>query len=375
MNKLQDFYRFSRVFTLATVFLTSACDKNTSLTSSHSDEDFDRIAKRFEAAGDYESSFSFYKQSLDKDPNNVSLRVKVGESSWKMGKYEEATFYAKSALEKDPNSFDAKRLLGRVLLAQEKGGEAMALFTSLLQERPEDPALLSYQGICFDMAGDHEKAQFLYRQALEKDPLNHGFMANLGLSLTLSGNYKEAIPLLEQVKAMPNASVRDRHNLALAYGLSGNLEKAEQIYSVDTDPANTRKNIERLAALGGQNPHAPVHVDTPQLLDSLRPEGSPSPEPKDASAAPTTAPVSSSKPVAQSSSQDVNAPPSQTPLPTSGDDAKDKTATDELGPLLEDINVPEKGDAPKTDAKADVQTEPDDLAPLDLSETDEPNKG
>lgn len=252
--------RLGMIFLLTSFFLVS-CDKNSTLGDTSREDSFLRAAEKFQNSGDLGASLSFYKQILEKEPENLEALLGAATVSWKMGDYAQTQQYLDKLLVQDPTSFSARRLRAKTFLAQEKAPEALALFQVLAKERPEDASLLNLQGVCYDLSSDHEKARTFYKKALLIEPKNMGILSNLGLSLTLSGQYDEAKKILEQVKDMAGITSRERHNLAIAYGLSGDLARAEHIFRIDLDAATTRMNIERLASMSGAAPGALPFVE------------------------------------------------------------------------------------------------------------------
>lgn len=259
--KNQHFSNYFGFTVVLTSLLLVACDKNNVPNGDPQEDSLLRVAEKFQNSGDLGASLSFYKQILEKEPEQKEALLGAATISWKMGEYGQTHQYLDKLLVLEPSSFPARRLRAKTFLAQEKGPEALTLFQVLSKENPQDASLLNLQGVCYDLKSDHEKARTFYEKALFIEPNNIGIKSNLGLSLTLSGKYDEAKKILEEIKDTAGITSRERHNLAIAYGMSGDLERAEHIFRIDLDAATTRKNIERLAAMSGAAPAALPFVD------------------------------------------------------------------------------------------------------------------
>ena len=85
---------------------------------------------------DFDSSFTFFKESLNTDPNDVEILVNTGSAIGKLGDFSKAIFYYDLALEIDSNFLPAKNNKANALANLGNFDDAIILYETILDENP-----------------------------------------------------------------------------------------------------------------------------------------------------------------------------------------------------------------------------------------------
>src|ERR1043166_7504632 len=137
------------------------------------------LANAFEGLQRYQEAFEEMKEVIDLDPNNLDVRVKLGNyylvgSNQSPAAIGEAERLAKEVLQKDANHIEGHILLGRVLFAQDHKDQASAERTF---QRPipvsTASALAHYEYAKFLVqTGRSDAAETEFLKAVEVEPVN-----------------------------------------------------------------------------------------------------------------------------------------------------------------------------------------------------------
>jgi tetratricopeptide (TPR) repeat protein len=85
---------------------------------------------------DFDSSFTFFKESLNTDPNDVEILVNTGSAIGKLGDFSKAIFYYDLALEIDSTFLPAKNNKANALANLGHLDDAIILYETILDENP-----------------------------------------------------------------------------------------------------------------------------------------------------------------------------------------------------------------------------------------------
>jgi tetratricopeptide (TPR) repeat protein len=85
---------------------------------------------------DFDSSFTFFKESLNADPNDVEILVNTGSAIGKLGDFSKAIFYYDLALEIDSTFLPAKNNKANALANLGNLDDAIILYETILDENP-----------------------------------------------------------------------------------------------------------------------------------------------------------------------------------------------------------------------------------------------
>ena len=85
---------------------------------------------------DFDSSFTFFKESLNTDPNDVEILVNTGSAIGKLGDFSKAIFYYDLALEIDSTFLPAKNNKANALANLGNLDDAIILYEEILDQNP-----------------------------------------------------------------------------------------------------------------------------------------------------------------------------------------------------------------------------------------------
>src|SRR5690242_2230016 len=129
------------------------------------------LATAYEGLQRYQEAFDEMRQTAELDPNNLEVRVKLGnyylvgakQSPAALG---EAERLAKEVLQKDPNHIEGHILMGSVLFAQEKKQEALAELNRAVELNPQ--RIESYLSLArfYVQTNDIAGAEAIYQRAI-----------------------------------------------------------------------------------------------------------------------------------------------------------------------------------------------------------------
>src|SRR6185436_12273652 len=129
------------------------------------------LANAYEGLQRFQEAFEEMRQTAALDPNNLDVRVKLGnyylvgaqKSPAALG---EAERLAKEVLEKDPNHIEGHILMGGVLFAQQKKQEAFAELHRAIELNPQ--RVESYLSLArfYVLTNDIATAEATYQRAI-----------------------------------------------------------------------------------------------------------------------------------------------------------------------------------------------------------------
>ncbi|HXT63342.1 MAG TPA: tetratricopeptide repeat protein [Pyrinomonadaceae bacterium] len=129
------------------------------------------LANAYEGLLRYQEAFDEMRQTAELDPNNLDVRVKLGNyylvgSKQSPAALSEAERLAKEVLEKDPNHIEGHILLGSVLFAQDKKQEAFVELNRAVELNPK--RVESYLSLArfYVMTNDVAGAEAIYQRAI-----------------------------------------------------------------------------------------------------------------------------------------------------------------------------------------------------------------
>lgn len=129
------------------------------------------LANSYEGLQRYQEAFEEMKQVVALDPNNLDVRVRLGNYYLMGGKQQpaaisEAEILAKAVLQKDPNHIEGHILMGSVLFAQDHKTEAFAELNRAIELDPQ--RVESYLSLArfHSLTNDLAVAESIYQRAI-----------------------------------------------------------------------------------------------------------------------------------------------------------------------------------------------------------------
>ncbi len=143
--------------------------------------------------------------SLQREPRNAKLYVKLGQAHWNANEYQEAFDAFKQAVKLAPASAEAHNWMGAFLMGRGNLLDAIAELHKSVSLDPKYARAYTNLGSALAKSGDMAGAVAAFRRALALEPNSWAAHLNLGLALRENGDAAGAVVHLRRVAlAQPN---------------------------------------------------------------------------------------------------------------------------------------------------------------------------
>lgn len=215
------------------------------------------------------------EQARAKLPDTAGLHRAFGEVASTQGKWDDAVSHFKAALEKNPNDLGTRFRLGVAYRSMNNLDAAAKEFDNIVAVDKSYPNIAIERGLLFERSGDIQKALEQFQSAYEKAPNDVDLMLRVGAAYITVGNIEKGLPLLEKVKSQRPNSPEANHYIGRAYLKQGGLEAASAMRflqrAVDLDPNRAEYHLYVAWAANEATPAqlglARTHVDKALALD------------------------------------------------------------------------------------------------------------
>jgi tetratricopeptide (TPR) repeat protein len=216
-------------------------------------------------------------QARAKLPDSAALQRAFGEVDVLQGHYDEAVGHFESALQKNPNDLGTRYRLGVTYRKMKKLDLAAQELDKVAAIDREYPGIALERGLIFEQSGDVQKALEQFQSAFQKAPNDVDLMLRVGAAYVAIGKVDEALPLLLKVHQQRPNSAEANHFIGRAYLKQGGLESAAAMRylqrAVELDPNHAEYHLYVAWAANEAQPAqlglARTHVDKALQLDKL----------------------------------------------------------------------------------------------------------
>jgi tetratricopeptide (TPR) repeat protein len=195
-----------------------------SYEDSYSVPDLILRANRLLEEGDATTALQLVRQAVNRQPNNSYALELMAEAAMQTADWQSAEFALKSALGLQPDNIGLKLRLGEVYLATFEASAARDIFKSLTELYPTSDRAWASLGLLEARLHNNERALDALGKALAENPMLPAVQLANGELLLLQGDYAGALESFEAAqKLMPNdPQLEARHGQALlAAGRNG----------------------------------------------------------------------------------------------------------------------------------------------------------
>jgi tetratricopeptide (TPR) repeat protein len=198
------------------------------------------LANAYEGLQRYQEAFEEMKQAAELDPNNLDVRIKLGNYYVVAGRQSsaaisEAERLAKEILQKDPNNIEGHILMGSVLFGQDHKAEAFKELNQAVELNPQ--RVESYLAVArfYALTNDMATADESYKRAIAIN--NSSALAHYEFGKYLvQTNRGDAAENEFQIAVQVEPTNRDaRYVLASFYLVNKRFGKAEDAYTALAD--------------------------------------------------------------------------------------------------------------------------------------------
>jgi tetratricopeptide (TPR) repeat protein len=174
-------------------------------------------ANRLLEEGDATTALQLVRQAVNRQPNNSYALELMAEAAMQTADWQSAEFALKSALGLQPDNIGLKLRLGEVYLATFEASAARDIFKSLTELYPTSDRAWASLGLLEARLQNNERALEALGHALTENPMLPAVQLANGELLLLNGDYQAALLSFEAAqKLMPNdPQLEARHGQAL----------------------------------------------------------------------------------------------------------------------------------------------------------------
>jgi len=183
-------------------------------------------ANRLLEEGDATTALQLVRQAVQRQPNNPFALELMAEAAQQTADWQSAEFALKSALGLQPDNIGLKLRLGEVYLATFEASAARDVFTELTEAYPTSDRAWASLGLLEARLHNNERALDSLSRALSENPMLPEVQLAKGELLLLGGDFDGAVAALEAAeKLIPNDSQLEAR-LGQALLAQGRNEKA-----------------------------------------------------------------------------------------------------------------------------------------------------
>jgi tetratricopeptide (TPR) repeat protein len=188
-----------------------------SFEDSYSVPDLILRANRLLEEGDATTALQLLRQAVNRQPNNSYALELMAEAAMQTADWQSAEFALKSALGLQPDNIGLKLRLGEVYLATFEASAARDIFKALTELYPTSDRAWASLGLLEARLHNNERALDALGNALAENPMLPAVQLANGELLLLEGDYEAALDSFEAAqKLMPNdPQLEARHGQAL----------------------------------------------------------------------------------------------------------------------------------------------------------------
>jgi Flp pilus assembly protein TadD len=196
-----------------------------------------------EQAKDYAAAADYYRNLLERKPDDQKIALALARNLRLIGQPEEAVFVLLPFIEK--NDKDAKLMfeLGKDQIAAAQPALAEKALKRALEFDPKNWEIHSALAVAYDYQDLSAEAQEAYLAALALSPENPTVLNNLALSQAKAGALPIAIATMERAARASRNRAQIRQNLAMLLALKGDIQGAERLTRQDLAPDVAARNL------------------------------------------------------------------------------------------------------------------------------------
>ncbi|MBW1962954.1 MAG: tetratricopeptide repeat protein [Deltaproteobacteria bacterium] len=154
------------------------------------------------------------------------------------GEYKKALAFYKEAIDKNPEDISAWYGLGQCYVGLDRPKQAIDTYKKAIRIHTKDASLLYFLGNYYNTLGMHNEAAGAYKKAAQISPESAAIYDRLGRTYSILGLYKKAIEAHYRVLQINPHSAASHFQIGVAHGKLENIKEAIDAYrrAVGIDP-------------------------------------------------------------------------------------------------------------------------------------------
>ncbi|MDD3311546.1 tetratricopeptide repeat protein [Pseudodesulfovibrio sp.] len=195
--------------------------------------------------GNSEMAFVHYNKALEKDPENLGVRIKKGDLLVTKGLDEQALAEYLHVLQKEPDHAIANEAAGSVYFRAGLYAEAETHLSRAVDGNPMLWKAQNYLGNLYDRQGRYEDARAHFLRALElhQGQFKDEIYNNLGVVQIALKQYGDAVNSFRYALKNGGVSPRTYNNLGLALARQGRLVEALEAFKYAGGESRANNNL------------------------------------------------------------------------------------------------------------------------------------
>jgi tetratricopeptide (TPR) repeat protein len=191
-------------------------------------------------------------------PDSAAMQRAFGEVAASQGRWDDAVRYYQAAIERDPQDVSTRFRLGSTYRRMRKTHLAAQELDKVLASDKDYPGLALERGLLYEESGEVEKALEQFKNALAKAPDDADLQLRVGAAYVAIQRPDDAVPMLRKVLDKRGNSAEANHYLGRALFLQGGPAEAEAMRylkrAVELDPHRAEYHLYVGWAANNANP-------------------------------------------------------------------------------------------------------------------------
>jgi tetratricopeptide (TPR) repeat protein len=189
-------------------------------------------AYKFEREGDFDEAARRYALVVQFDPTQESLHTHLVSLYLRTGQFEQALEAGKSAISRFPNNVRVRMIMGDILSSQDKYQEASDHYKKVMEVEPSNARAYLLAGYNLRALKKYEDARELFQRATVVEPANPLGYHYLGSALARTGEMQSAEEKFKKSLTLRPSFIEARENLASVLELQKKYPEAMEQYKI-----------------------------------------------------------------------------------------------------------------------------------------------
>jgi tetratricopeptide (TPR) repeat protein len=189
-------------------------------------------AYKFEREGDFDEAARRYGLVVQFDPTQEKLHTHLVSLYLRTGQFEQALEAGKNATSRFPNNVRVRMIMGDILSSQGKYQEALGHYEKVMEVEPSNARAYLLAGYNLRALKQYEDARELFHQATVVEPANPLGYHYLGSALARTGEMQNAEEKFKKSLALRPSFIEARENLARVLELQKKYPEAMEQYKI-----------------------------------------------------------------------------------------------------------------------------------------------
>jgi tetratricopeptide (TPR) repeat protein len=223
-------------------------------------------AYKFEREGDFDKAARHYALVVQFDPTQENLQTHLVSLYLRTGQFQQALEAGQDAIGRFPNNVRVRMVLGDILSSQGKHQEALDHYQKVMEVEPSNARAYLLAGHNLKALKQYEDARDLFQRATVVEPANPLGYHYLGSALVRTGEMQSAEEKFKKSLTLRPSFIEARENLARVLELQKKYPEAMEQYKIilklKPDDKKINEHLKRIDVVAGAQSTDNVEVAT-----------------------------------------------------------------------------------------------------------------